>query len=459
MQTESPEALSIGMVLASVSSVVARRLRVEVAPGYIEPCNLWVVVALAPGNRKSAVQSAAIAPLVEWERAKMIELEPEIKRLTSEHETLAARAKAKRAQAAREKDDRKALELTSEVARLEAELPDIPVYPQIWTSDATPERLGSLMADQEGAMAWLSSEGGIFDMLQGRYSNGIPNLDLILKSHSADSERVDRAGRPQVILRNPRLTIGLSPQPEVLRGLAHKPGFRGRGLLARIIYLIPESPLGYRTLQTDPIPEPVNKSYSDGLKTMLDWPTLIDKFGQETQHLLRLTKEAKTEHLAFARAIELKMRHGGEFEHFTDWAGKAPGAAARVAGILHGIKHAHGEPWAAEITAETMLGACDLLSVFANHSLAAFGLMGSDPKIASAQTVWNYAKRKRLKSFTIRQAFNDLRATFPRVQEVIDAINVLVERGYVRKIQPPKDGPGRPRSPLIIVRPELAEVW
>ena len=90
MQTESPEALSIGMVLASVSSVVARRLRVEVAPGYIEPCNLWVVVALAPGNRKSAVQSAAIAPLVEWERAKMIELEPEIKRLTSEHETLAA---------------------------------------------------------------------------------------------------------------------------------------------------------------------------------------------------------------------------------------------------------------------------------------------------------------------------------------------------------------------------------
>ena len=85
----------------------------------------------------------------------MIELEPEIKRLTSEHETLAARAKAKRAQAAREKDDRKALELTSEVARLEAELPDIPVYPQIWTSDATPERLGSLMADQEGAMAWL----------------------------------------------------------------------------------------------------------------------------------------------------------------------------------------------------------------------------------------------------------------------------------------------------------------
>ena len=34
-------------------------------------------------------------------------------------------------------------------------------------------------------------------------------------------------------------------------------------------------------------------------------------------------------------------------EHFTDWASKAPGAAARIAAVLHAIKHAHSRPGSA----------------------------------------------------------------------------------------------------------------
>ncbi len=93
-----------------------------------------------------------------------------------------------RNKAAKENDDSKAQELAREAADIEAELPDIPMQPQIWTSDATPERLGGLLAEHGECMAWLSSEGGIFDLLQGRYSNGIPNLDLVLKSHSGDAD-------------------------------------------------------------------------------------------------------------------------------------------------------------------------------------------------------------------------------------------------------------------------------
>lgn len=59
---------------------------------------------------------------------------------------------------------------------------------------------GALLAEHGECMAWLSSEGGVFDLLQGRYSNGIPNLDLVLKAHSGDAERVDRGSRPPVFL-------------------------------------------------------------------------------------------------------------------------------------------------------------------------------------------------------------------------------------------------------------------
>ena len=264
--TETPPELAAGMVLVTCATAAARRLRVMVKPGYCEPCNLWVVVALPPGNRKSAVQCAATAPLLAWERDQAAIMVPEIKRLTSERKTLEARAKEQRSKAAKEQDNAKAEERAREAAEIEAELPEIPMQAQIWTSDATPERLGALLAEQGECMAWLSSEGGVFDLLQGRYSNGILNLDLVLKAHSGDAERVDRGSRPPVFLNSPRLSIGLSPQPDVLRGLAAKPGFRGRGLLGRFLYLLPLSPLGYRTLESHPVPEGVREVYAAGLR-------------------------------------------------------------------------------------------------------------------------------------------------------------------------------------------------
>ena len=457
--TETPPELAAGMILVTCAAAAARRLRVMVKPSYFEPCNLWVVVALPPGNRKSAVQSAATAPLVTWERDQASIIEPKIKCATSERKTLEARAKEKRNKAAREQDADKSEALAREAAELEAELPEIPMQPQIWTSDATPERLGSLLAEHDECMAWLSSEGGVFELLQGRYSNGIPNLDLVLKAHSGDAERVDRVGRPPVFLQSPRLSIGLSPQPDVLQGLAARPGFRGRGLLGRFLYLLPPSPLGFRTLKSTPVPESIRDAYEAGVHAMLEWEPAIGEDGRSRSHLLHLSGEASAEWLEFARAIEVQMRPGCQFEHFTDWAGKAPGAAARLAGVLHGIKHAQGAPWDTAITAETMTASLEIMAIFTHHSLAALDMMGADPTIAAARLVWHWIDRNRVAHFPVRDAFNALRGTFPRVQMLRSALGALEERGYVEIIDPPRDGPGRPSSPIVRVRPDIAKGW
>jgi len=435
--TETPPELAVGMVLVACATAAARRLRVMVKPGYFEPCNLWTVVALPPGTRKSAVQSAATAPLRAWEHEQAKNMEPEINRIASKRKTMEARAKEKRSKAARERDNGEAEELAWEAADIEAKLPDVPSQPQLWTSDATPERPGTLLAEHGECMAWLSSEGGVFDLLQGRYSpKGILNLDLVLKAHSGDVERVDRGSRPQVFLKSPRLSIGLSPQPDVLRGLAAKPGFRGRGLLGRFLYLLPPSPLGFRLLASNPVPEGVRDAYAAGLRAMLDWAPTTDEHGDERPHLLRLSEEARSEHHAFARTIEVQMQPGRDLEHFTDWAGKAPGTAARLAGVLHGIEHAHGTPWEAEITAKTMNAA-----------------------IADARLVWGWIERGRLDHFTVRDAFNALRSIFPRVAELNPAMEALEERGYVQVLELPREGRGRPPSPTVRVRPEIARVW
>lgn len=457
--TETPPELAAGMVLVTCATAAARRLRVEVKPGYSEPCNIWLVVTLPPGNRKSAVQSAASSPLLDWEREMAEAVDLEVKQVTSERETMKARAKEVRSQAVKAKDQGEAKLLAREAAEIESDLPEIPVLPQLWTSDATPERLGALLAEQGECMAWLSSEGGVFDLLQGRYSNGVPNLDLVLKAHSGDSERVDRGSRPPVFLKSPKLSIGLSPQPSVLQGLAAKPGFRGRGLLGRFLYLLPPSPLGYRTLDSKPVPESIAAKYAAGITAMLAWTHAIGDRGNPEPHGLRLSEDAHREWLDFARAIELQMQPGNDLEHLTDWAGKAPGAAARLAGVLHGIKHAHGAPWESVITQETMTNALELMAVMTGHSRAAMDMMGADPEIAAAQKVWHWMQQRRLDWFTLREAFNALRGSFPSVAKLKPAMNILQERGYLEILEVQHDGPGRPPSPVIRVRPEIARSW
>lgn len=455
--TETPIELASGLVLATCATAVARRMVADVEPGYIEPCNIWILVALTSGSRKSAIQSATTAPLVTWERDQGASMAPEIKRIVSNRKTMEARAKKKRNKAANATDASKAKEFAKDAADIEVELPEIPQPPQLWTSDSTPERMGSLLFENDECMAWLSSEGGFFEIVGGRYSKGVPNLDVVLKAHSGDPERVDRGSRPPVFLLNPLLTTGLSPQPDVLLGLASKPGFRGRGLLARFLYFLPESKLGYRRLETVPISKTVQKAYADGITAMLNWELDVDSKEHTCRHVVRLSKGAREERLKYAKDIEIEMRPGKSMEHVTDWAGKAPGAAVRIAGVLHGIEHAHdNKPWDHEITAETMSAALEIMAVIAPHSLAALDMMGADSGIAAARHVWKWIERSRLEVFTIREAFNSLKGTFPRVQEIRPALAVLEERGYV-EIQPVNrtGEPGRPPSPAVLVRPEI----
>jgi hypothetical protein len=66
--------------------------------------------------------------------------------------------------------------LLQEIHELEGKLPPVPAIPRLFVDDCTPERLASLMIEQGERIAVFSDEGGVFDILAGRYSNGIPNL-------------------------------------------------------------------------------------------------------------------------------------------------------------------------------------------------------------------------------------------------------------------------------------------
>jgi hypothetical protein len=431
VSTETPPELSALMVLATLSAAAQGKYRVRVKPDYFEPVNVWTCAGLPPGSRKTAVQGAATAPLSAWEKVQREFVEPAIKQAQSDHATIIERISHLRKQAAKAKGA-EFESLKKEIAQLEVDLPEIPTAPQVWAQDVTPENLGTIMSDNSERMAILSDESGIFDILAGRYSGGIPNLDLFLQGHAGSPVRVNRGSRPPVFMQNPALTFGLSPQPDVLRGLTEKPSFRGRGLLGRFLYALPASNLGYRTLDARPMLPDTRARYEGILTAMLNHKAASNDAGEPCPHILKVSSEALHAWQTFAHKVEAGMREGGTYAHLTDWAGKFPGAVARVAALLHIARRALIRPWEHEISLEDMTAALRMGDTLSAHALAVFDLMGADPALDGARVVLRWIEREGKPEFTFRDCHYAHKTRFKRATELEPIIDVLVERHYIR---------------------------
>ena len=450
--SETPPEMAASMLLAAASVACARRFRVHVRGRHYETSNLWIACVMSPGNLKSFVHDECVAPLKQWEREQSEAMAGEVRRVRIEREGIEERIAHLKKQMKKAEDSHERAQLVDEIYRLECSMPP-PIHPpRLWTSDCTPERLGELMMEQGGCMAWLSDESGIFDTLAGRYNNGIANLDLVLTAYNGGSELVDRRSRERAVIENARLTIGLTPQPSVLEGLADRPGFKGRGFLDRFLFFMPPSPLGFRKDEPDDMPESVSMAYNSAIRAMLDWPE------GDSLYLVRIGKDALPAYVAFRKAIERRMRPGEDLEPVSGWASKLKGTTARVAAILHAIEHAHGRPWETEINGETMERALSIVAVIIPHSLEVFGLAHANAKVSGAQTLWAWIERGRMGRVNLREAFNALRSRFPTMKELNTALAVLEERGYVREIVPQKGKRGRP-SRWIEVNPEIRRGW
>ncbi|WP_421621330.1 DUF3987 domain-containing protein [Alkalilimnicola ehrlichii] len=446
--TETPVELPAMLALSVVSSAVQRVLTVEVKPGYQEPCNIFTAVAMPPATRKSAEFKRAVSPLVEWEKRQRDRVEAEAARALAKREVLEARAKELRKKAAKAESDAEAESLAEQVAELEAELPEVPQPPRVWTSDVTTEHLATMMERQQQAMAVLSAEGGIFETMAGRYNQGVANIDLYLQGHAGDAVRVDRGSKPAVLLDNPRLTLGLAVQPDVLSSLSTKPGFRGRGLLGRVLFVLPQSQLGQRSGDGEPMSPFIEASYTQSVEALLEHGQADTETGGS---VLRLSESAREAWRQFYRQVEAQLADGGRFEHCRDWAGKLPGAVARIAGLFHAAKYPQN-PLQAAISADDMEAAISTGWALSEHALHAYGLMGADPDVEAARRLLRWIIRHGLERFTVRQAHQDHKSVFRRVDDVKPPLAVLVERGYLREVPPEKGKPGRP-SPAYDVNP------
>ena len=422
--TETPPEMAVLMCLAVASTSVAGRCEVEVDSGYTEPLNLFIAAALESGNRKTAVLTAAREPLVDFEREERERLGPEQKSALSANKTTVAAIERLRKQAGAAEP-----EVQAQLQQLEDSMIAVPDLPQLWTADCTPEALAVMMSKQGERMAILSDEGGYFDILAGRYSNGIPNLDLVLQAHAGSSVRVNRKSSEPVFLQRPLLTIGLSPQPAVLSGLVETPGFFGRGLLARFFFAVLESNLGYRKGEPHPVPSGVRQDYAACIRRLLKLPTGVDSAGRSIPIRLTFAPSAYDSWRDFQRRVEVELREGNRLGGLKDFGGKLPGGAARIAGILHAVDTNPEKDMV--ITQQAMDRALTLASILIPHALAAFGLMHSDGVANNARRILKWAIEKGLTEVPVRDVFCAFQSTFKRMENLDPVLLLLKKHCYI----------------------------
>lgn len=449
--TQTPPDLAGCCALGVFAACAGGRAVVQVRSGWREPTNLYVLPVLPPGQRKSAVVDAATRPLYDAEE----DLGQRVRSQLIEAQTLRdiatkAAEKAFRA-AANASDDARRRELTSDAvsAAAQAEAMTVPVVPRLIADDVTAEAVGSLLAEHGGRLAVISAEGGIFETIGGRYSNGIPNMDVWLKGHAGDPLRIDRRGRASEYVKAPALTLLLSVQPAVLAGIARNGTFRGRGLTARFLYSIPPDNVGRRQVGAPPVPDDVAATWEKRVRQLVD-----ELAGWTDPAVLQLTPAAHELVLDFERTIEPRLARDGEYGPIREWASKLVGAVVRIAGLLH--LAGDGQPWRAPIDEAVVQSAIRLGSYFAEHAKTAFDLLG-DGGTSDALYLLEFLRRREREEFTLRALLTDLpRGRFGSTDDVATVVDILVEHGWViPKPAGPRTGAGRPPSPAFRTHPSV----
>jgi replicative DNA helicase len=460
--TQTPIDLAAMLILATTSLAIAKKAVVLVKPGYAEPLNLFLVVCQPPGARKSAVYRLVLQVVKDYEREKAIAAGPAIASALSLTAITEKQLQAKQNEAAKNTGE-KEVELKQQAETLAQQLLElkIPSHPLLITTDATPEHLVTLMARNFGRIAVMSPEGGPFGMMAGRYqrqsSRQSPNIDVYLKSHAGDDIRVDRAGRPPDDVRNPSLVIGLTVQPDVIQSLASDASFRGRGLLGRILYSMPESKIGHRMIDPPPVSPALTAEYESHVRSLLEIPFNTDGPGGQVEKQIQLSPAASQILRTFDAWVEPQLASAGPLAHMADWGGKLVGAVVRIAGLLHVADLAgNTSPWGTSIAAQTMERAVEIGRYLIPHARAAFFEMGGDHELDDARYLLAWVLRHGQESFTRRECFEGTRGKFKKVDKLEPVLRLLERYNYIRtRTEERRLGAGRPPSPRFDVNPSL----
>jgi hypothetical protein len=443
-----PVDLPAMLSFAVIAGGIARRVRVRVRPDWEEPTNIYAVVALPTGDRKSAVLERAVAPVHAAERAETERLSSAVLQSKARLDALESKKKKLVKALATVNESGRRAQLEAQIVEVCDEIAahKLVVAPRFCCDDATPEALAGLLI-QHGKMFQCGAEGTPFELAKGRYGNkNTHNYDVYLKGHTGDPLIVDRVGRQHEHVEKPALTMGLAVQPDVLRGLTEVASMDPRGYLSRFLYVIPRSRLGSREVQPAGVPEGVSAEYEDRVRVI---------WCDQVTGTLELSPEANAAVADFQRWVEPQLI--GELTDLGGWPNKLVGAAVRIAASLH---TADGRSLTDPVDEPTIGRAIRLARGYLlPHARCTFDAIRVDAKTEAALAIVRVLPDIATVSNDMhivarREIHRKLQRKFRKASDMDSAIDLLIAHGYLVPTVPgQRHGRGH-ASPMFHVHPD-----
>ena len=400
--------------------------------------NLYILIIAKSGERKSSIVKTMTAVICQFEeeenhrrRSKMEQEDAQLSILKKQLDQYEKANKTEEAYSTR-------LQIKELERRHTRPL-------RLLADDVTPEALTSLLADNCGILSIISTEGGLFDTLSGRYSNMV-SIDTILKAYTGDRIRVDRKNRDSEYIKDPALTILLSAQDNVLEELIKNEVFRNRGLPARILYSRPKSRVGARKYK---VPEWSKELHAGYTKLVLDLLNIPLPEGRQPNSLT-LDEDADQRAERFFNKLETRLV--GDLTSIDDWGGKYFGNMMRIAGLLHCVRHRNA-PSKKPVSRDTIERAIKISKYFLEHAKFAYSQLGADKAGRGAKVILKRLSEQDKRELKRYEIFHLCRGEFSKTEDVKPSIDLLVEYGYLREYNDSTPTGGRPRGSKYLLNP------
>lgn len=433
-------------VLSVLSLCMCGKYSLNVKPDWTESLNLYTVTVGRPSERKSPTLKEITRPVFKYVEEENERRKPDIAECELKRKIISGRLKNIQDALSKKSDKTKyTMQDAIDCQRELEELEEVRLLKMV-LDDVTPEALVKAMRENNEIIGIISAEGGVFGLLAGRYSNNT-NIDIFLKAYSGEYYSSVRIGREGVELKHPYLTICLAVQPQLISDIMDNKEFRGRGLLARFLYSIPNTRVGERAYRTKPVSSSVRSDYENLVKELLEIPYISDF----AERIIHLSTEADRLSEEYYQWIECQLVN--ELEEIEDWAGKLHGNTMRIAGVLHVVKHKVNSVNVL-LEESTMKSAIEIGKYYLEHSKMAFDIMGlSDPQeVKEAKYIISRLgtndKNDKNDNISKRDVFR-LCQRYTSLEEMEPGLKCLEEHGYIAIVKE-KNGRGRPTEKIFI---------
>ena len=430
-------------MLSAVGYCFAGMYRLAGKPDHTEPPVLYSIIIAQPSERKSPVMHFIKEPFNSFETMYNKEHREEIYKAQQDFKALEARVKAM------EKEDEPD---TAAIAKLRIQAENIrntaPI--RIAVDDITPESLVIELCEND-SLLMISDEAGMLSNFNGKYSGGMPNLDLFLKAWNGEKYICDRVIRGRSVIERPYLSVAIAGQPYIWDNMMNDVAFRSSGMLARFIHCFAESDVGHRRYDTAPIPQDVKNQYHDFVHQLLNGKREHD--GKE--RLLKLSRHASEEYIDYCNNyIESEIK--ASMCCCQDWGGKFHGLILRIVCILHCADCcARGvEPSEESVNHDTIVRSFEISHYYRYQAIHAFSANAPDGNIVKAEKIMQMLKSKNimqgLKSELYHSCWCNL---FPKAIDFYNALDTLAEYGYI--VYEDVVAANNKKAQLVYVNPNL----